>query len=46
MSARENDHVGYIYTAQGFDFDYVRVIVRPDLVAHLDVVKRLICVGD
>jgi uncharacterized protein len=26
------DQVGCVYTAQGFEFDYVGVIVRPDLV--------------
>ena len=32
-SAKEgSDQVGYVYTAQGFEFDYVGVIFGPDLV--------------
>lgn len=30
------DQVGCVYTAQGFEFDYVGVIWGPDLVYHLD----------
>lgn len=28
------DHVGCVYTAQGFEFDYVGIIFGPDLVPH------------
>jgi uncharacterized protein len=31
-SAKATDHVGCVYTAQGFEFDYVGVIFGPDLV--------------
>lgn len=31
------DQVGCIYTAQGFEFDYVGVIVGPDLIYNLDL---------
>ena len=35
-SANEGiDQVGCVYTAQGFEFDYVGVIVGPDLVSRL-----------